>query len=268
MVEANYSYLTDVLNNLGFGEIFNEKLRSSMKMDLAKIELKATEPRKNGEFSYNVVLEKGKRENMAPDQEKFWFANRIEVSFKKNGEDEPRLHTFGLYKQRGHNVHQMRNLMNGNFVHNTFKKGDETIGRWQHIDFGTAKEDGTHPLKSIYDRTIQWNITRDLSALPHSNSLTQEMKEDMIRALRNGDNVAATLKNEGKWEPLYLKANPKAARIDVYNADSVKVNLTKTTMQLVQESPAAKESMKESAKMLVAGENQQTTGKGLRAGSQ
>ena len=265
MVDANYSYLVnEVLPKLGFDEIFDEKLRSAMKVGIDPIELKAAEIRKIGDFTYNIVLEKATGEQLRPEQEPFYFVNRIEVSFKKNGEEKLRQHTFGLYKQRGHSLAQMRNLMNGNYVHNTFRKGDEVVGRWQGIDFSKPKEDGSYEMRSIYDKTIQWNVTRDLSKLPHINSLTQEMKEDMLRSLYNGDNVATSLKINGSKEQVYLRANPRSASLDVFNADGKKISLTKNSLQLVPDDLTDKQNLREAANLAMGADDTLEPGKNLK----
>lgn len=266
MVEKNYSYLVDeILPKLGFNEIFNDKLRAAMKVGVEPIELKAAETRKVGEFTYKIVLEKNRGENLSSDQEPYYFANRIEVSFKKNGEEKIREHTFGLYKQRGHSREQIRNLMNGNYVHNTFRKGDETVGRWQGINFNKPKEDGTFELRSIYDRTIQWNVTKELSNLPHINSLTQEMKEDMLRSLYNGDNVAVSLKINGNREQVYIRANPRTTSLDIYNADGQKITLpSKNSLQLVSDEVTEKQDLHEAASIAMDACAKLETGQGQK----
>ena len=158
----------------------------------------------------------------------------------------------------------MRNLMNGNYVHNTFRKGDEVVGRWQGIDFNKPKEDGSYEMRSIYDRTIQWNVTRDLSQLPHINSLTQEMKEDMLRSLYNGDNVATSLKINGNKEQVYLRANPRSASLDVFNADGQKISLTKNSLQLVPDDLKDKQNLREAANLAMDADDTLEPGKKLK----
>ncbi|MBC9909112.1 hypothetical protein [Chitinophaga varians] len=238
MVVANYNFLTEVLENLGFKNgLFNDRLKSAMEMGLPKIELKAMMEKKVGNFTFNVVLEKGDGKNLSSDQERFWFANKIEVTYKKHGEETPKQHTFGLYKQKGLPVEQMINLMKGNYVHASYRstKTGQMVNKWQYVDFRSFNKNGEHPLNSIYDDRIQWNITKELSALPHINGMTQEMKEDLLRALRNGDDVAVSLRVNGKKEDLYLKANPRSAQIDVFNGEGEKVVLTKPSFQLMEE---------------------------------
>lgn len=255
MVQENYIFLTEALEKLGFQNIFNNQLNIAMKLDLPLIELKANDNRKDGLFNFNVQLEKWK--NPPVGKEDYYSINRIATGFKPENGDPAKKHTFGLYLQKGFNVNQMRDLMRGHYVHGQFKtdKG-ETLGRWQFVDFKNKNEDGTHPMKSIYDKNIEFNVTKQLNDLPHI-AATQDDKEWMLRALYNGQKVSASLKIKGVKEDVMLLANPRTATIDVYNAKGEKINLTKNTMQVEEIKLDAK-----AAKLLEKLNKEETLGKG------
>ncbi len=223
-------YLTEeVLPSLGFGEILDERLHQSMKMGLEKIELKVRDQQPSGEYLYNVVLEKQKVNPEDPERERRYYANRVEVTFKMNGEKEARQHTFGLYKQKGLPLNQMRNLMKGNYVHNSYWKEGVQKQRWQYVDFSKTTEEGVHPMKSIWADSIEWNLAKELSALPHVNALSADVKEDLLRAMKNGDNVAASIKMDGSRQNVMLRANPKKSAIEIFKPDGEKISLGKKT---------------------------------------
>lgn len=250
MVEANYSYLVnDVLPKLGFNEILDEPLRSAMKLGLEEISLKVIDKQPGGDFQYNVVIEKGKGEMNDPEKERFYFANRVEVTYQMHGESKPRQHTFGLYRQKGFPVNQMRNLMKGNYVHNTFRKDGQEHGRWQYVDFKAVKDDGGHPLKSIWDNNLDWNVSRELSELPLVNQLTREAKEDILRALHNGEEVAAVLKIDKKSEQVALRANPQRMGIEFYDSQGLKIGSNSPKMTVVDDGKHSR-NLKEAATLV------------------
>ncbi|PSL42832.1 hypothetical protein CLV51_11048 [Chitinophaga niastensis] len=257
MVEKNYSFLTETISNLGFGNIFDEPLRNAMKLGIQVVELKANAKRKIGDYGFNVVVEKGKAITPSQNQDDFYFANRIHVQFKEHGINEEKSHTFGLYKQKGFTVAQMESLMRGRFVHNTFRNTDtnEMVGRWQYIDFKITKEDGTHPLKSIYDNKIEFNVVKEIGNLP-GLSATQEEKESMARRMKDGSDIAASIRVNGVKENVLLRANPRIAEIEAYNLQGVKIPLKQNNMQLSESTLALAQdnNMGKAVKLLIDGE--------------
>jgi hypothetical protein len=231
MIQENYVYLTERFAALGFSNVYNSALQTAMKLDLPKFDLSARELKKNGdEFIFKATIEKGK--NAPSGKDSYYYINRFDVSLQKPGNELIREQSFGLYMQKGFNAVQMRSLMNSRYVHGNYKKDDEVIPRWQYVDFSVKKEDGNHPLKSIYDRNIDFDVVQLISALPHI-AATQQAKENMVRSLYNGEYAAATIRVNGQTENVFLLANPKATEIEIYNSQGNRINLTNNSMELI-----------------------------------
>lgn len=237
MNTENYFYLTEnVLPRLGFAEVFDEKLMTMMNLDLETINLKAKVTDDRGEFTFTVVLEKPDRNEEVLEKDRLYFANRIVGEFQKNGEKTSYKHTFGLYKQYGFNADEMKNLLNKNFVHVEYKKDNRFEGAWKCIDFGWTNEQGEHRMKTIRDSNIAWDIVKDISKIPFSNSVSQDDKEGILKKLYAGDHVPVFVKVNGNKELCTLRANPRNVHLELYNKNGDRMVIeNKNGLKLVDE---------------------------------
>jgi hypothetical protein len=227
MEMKNFNYfIEDVLPQLGFNGIFNDALKTQMQLGMKEFELKAIAKKGETEMLYALKFEKKEGD--------YYFLNAIKAARTDKGMD-PVEQTFALFKQRGYNADEMKNMLReGGSVYRTFRKEGETVGRWTKLDLGKSNEDGNHPMRSYYDNTTGFNLAREISTLPVIHA-SQEEKELLIKALQSGERVPVSMKQNGQKERMFIEATPYLGRLTVYNNKMEKVAFLNNTMEVVKD---------------------------------
>jgi hypothetical protein len=148
MHQDNYVYLLDRFTALGFDGAFDKVLKAEMTLRIPAFTLEAKTDIPEGKLSFVFDLAQSKGETQHPKD--YYFMNSVTATLATDGQ-EPKVHTFLLYKQQGFHHDQMKNFMAGRCVFEQFRKDGRDIELWRKIDFGN---------KDKYDNTlIKW-ITR------------------------------------------------------------------------------------------------------------
>lgn len=236
MNQQNYEFLTDTLERHGMGHpAVYQALKT--KMELAEAEFKRTGIKSDFElkgiqltFGNDKLICKPKF-GQGDGEEVFYYMNKINATLiKENGET----HTaeFGLYKQRGFNVNEMRNLLEGRPVYRR-PKGED--GRWAKIDFAVTDDNGNLRVRNYYDNTTNLSLAKELGKLPIKWANPQE-KEDDMRSLQNGERISAVVKKDGRAEQVFIGVSPQLGGVTMYNTKmEVIMHTNSNTIEMVPE---------------------------------
>ncbi len=237
MVQKNLDYIIErVLPNLGFGEVpIENALSARMALDLPSFAIHLSKKdNSNNEMKYELKFDKSGE---------MYYLNAINAELKKPNA-EPIKNEFRLYNQRGFNADQMKNLLEGRSVYRYFiNKEKQRVGVWSHLDFNTTNENGNPLLRQSYENSMNFNLASALSALPNFNA-TQQEKEILMKSLQDGDLTSISLKRGGVREIIYLEAAPHKNMLVAYNSNMEKIELTRSTMHVVQNEKVIPETTK------------------------
>ena len=219
----NYQYLSESLTKLGFGEVFNDGLKTKMELGMPEFYLKATAKFGKDEMLYIPKFEKKEGE--------YYFLNNYKATLMKEGKVTD-MQDFLLYKQRGFSAKEAYNLLDGRSVYKVYMKDTEKVGRWSRLDLNSMDDKGNHIIRSTYDNASDFRLVRELSKLPIIHA-SQDEKELLIRSLQTGDRVSIIVNQAGQKEKMFVEATPHLGQLTLYNGQMEKVNLSKNQMTVV-----------------------------------
>lgn len=248
MVEQNYQYLIEALAKLGFSDVLNDELQRRMNIGTKQFEIKAQTSTNSEKVLYALKFEK--------KDDDLYFLNTVKGSLTKENQ-QPVTHDFFLYKQKGYNVQEMKNMLEGRAVYKMFRREGQDVGRWTRIDFNVKDERGNNQVRSYYDNQTNFNLVAELSKLPVVN-MSQEEKEGLIRSLRNGELANVTVRQNGNRERMYIEATPHMGALVLYNTNMEKVSLNNNRIQVLKEEKAEQKLPDTTKRIIEAQENEQT----------
>lgn len=213
----NYEFITTtVLPRHGVGGVFDKKLETEMDKGVSVIQLKAEKKFDENKMEYTFRLEKSENDNR-------YYLNRVDATLTtKNGEVQNQL--FRIYNQRGFDVDQMFNLMEGRYVHKEYFKNGVQKSGWSGVDHNRKDDDGNSIIRTFSDELTKFNVVVALGKIP-TGYMNQTDKEAMIAALKNGDPVTTFVKMpDGTREKASLVVQPQLNAIFAYDKDGKKIN--------------------------------------------
>lgn len=222
----NYDYITEqVLPRFGVGGVFDKKIETEMDKGAAVIELKAATMYDNNKIQYAFRLEKSENDNR-------YYLNRVDAELtRKNGEVQNQV--FRIYNQRGFDIKQMYNLMEGRFVHREYLRDGERKSGWSFVDHNRKDDDGNSIVRTYSDEITKFNLTVSLGKVP-TGYMNQNDKEALVTSLRNGDLVSQFVKMpDGTREKADLVVLPHLNTIAAYDKDGKKINFEAKQSKLV-----------------------------------
>lgn len=226
MEQRNYQFLRDSLALLGFSDVFDKQLKTKMELGFTEFELKAQNTIGTDVNQYAVQFKKGENSD-------YYFLNSVKATMLKENQ-EAVVQTFNIYRNKGFNIREMNNLMNGRPVYKTYKENGMEVGRWTKLDPVDKKEDGTAVLRSYYDNVTKFNLEKEVAKL--NLVYGRNEKEELMNDLRAGDRISVTLRQNGKIETAFIEVAPQMAGLILYNKDMEKIRNTNTnSMQVISD---------------------------------
>lgn len=222
MNQQNYEFLTDTLERHGLGHsVVYQALKTKMELGQDEFDLKGIKLTFGKDaMLFNPKFGKGEPRD---GEEGFYYLNKISATLiKESGETQTA--EFGLYKQRGFNINEMHNLLDGRPV---YRKPRGEDGRWAKVDFAVADDNGNLRVRNYYDNTTNFSLAKELGKLPIKWASPQE-KEDDIRSLQSGERVSAVMRQDGKTEQVIIGVSPQLGGLTLYNAKMEVIKQTKT----------------------------------------
>ena len=224
--DKNYLFLTNSLARLGFEGVFDQPLKTAMKLGRENITLQADLQNNDEHMLFTPKFSKNGGD--------YYFLNSIEVTLSKK-DLNPITHDFFLYQQRGYDIRQMKNMLEGRSVYSTYRDSGRQVELYRRIDFSAKDERGNNMVRSTYVDKQRYNLEALLNKMP-VQGMTPEEKFALTDALRNGDRVGVTVKQGNNRERVFMEATPHIGTITVFNAQGDKINITQNQLRLVGES--------------------------------
>ena len=212
MNQQNYEFLTDTLERHGLGHtVVYQALQTKMKLGQSEFEIPGIKMTfGNDKLICNPKFGQG---DAKVNGEAFYYLNKIKATLVKET-GEALTAEFSLYKQRGFNVNEMRNLLDGRPVYRR-PKGED--GRWAKVDFAVSDDNGNLRVRNYYDNTTNFSLAKELGKMPIKWANAQE-KEDDIRSLQNGERISAVIRQDGKTEQVVIGVSPQLGGLTLYNS--------------------------------------------------
>jgi len=243
--DKNYLFLTNSLARLGFEGVFDQPLKTAMKLGRENIALQADLPNKDEHMLFTPKFSKNGGD--------YYFLNSVEVTLSKK-DLNPITHDFFLYQQKGYDIRQMKNMLEGRSVYSTYRDSGRQVELYRRIDFTAKDERSNNMVRSTYVDKQRYNLEALLSKMP-VQGMTNEEKFAVIDALRNGDRVGVTVKQGNNRERVFMEATPHIGTITVFNAQGDKINISQNQLRLVGESQA--NALPDTTKKLIQSQEQQ-----------
>jgi len=213
---ANMEALKMQLKDHGLGSV-SGRLENHLEPELKNISL-----------SLNSQLGPDKRLNLDMHFEKDQYGdfqlNRLDGALVQNN-IVVRSHQFRLTDWPNLKADQVRSLLEGRALKQAY------IDAWGHANHRWV-ELGPNGIQH-YDPQHQFNIKAALAALP----VTTRNKEEMIRYLENGQQVATQWKQNGQCQNIFIQADPAHSVVRLFDARQKPV----TAEQLVQKMTVKKQ---------------------------
>lgn len=253
MHQDNYVYLQDKLTALGFDGIFDQVLKANMALGQKQFEMKAQSEMPEGTLLFTFDLSHAQKETQHPNE--YYFLNSVLATLTKEGQ-ETLQHKFMLFKQMGNNIDQMKNLMAGRSVFETFQKNGRTVEVWRRIDFKSKDQYENTMMRPTYDR---FSLEKELNKLPFNKTDVKE-RAMIIAKLKDGDLVKADIKQGSNIETVSLIAMPHLGVINMLNAKGEKVSINNNNLKVIGKED--KPGLSETTQKLTDANQQQGQGQG------
>jgi hypothetical protein len=225
----NYEFLCNTLETHGLGHpAVYDALKTKMELGQEEFELKGLSFKFDND-KIQLAPKFGKGESRGEEGGPFYYLNKIKATFiKESGETLSA--EFSLYKQRGFNVREMHNLMNGRPV---YKKPNDDEGRWTKLDFSNTNEDGNIRVRNYRDSVTNFSLAREIGKLPITWARGGD-KEDTLQELQRGEKVTVTIRQDGKTEKMTVGVAPQIGGLELINSNMEVVKRTNTyAMEMV-----------------------------------
>jgi hypothetical protein len=244
MEMKNYVFLTESLTKLGFEGIFDKPLKTGMELGKPDFALSADLAGKDESMIFTF--------RFAQNGGEYYFLNNVLATLIKK-DQEPITHDFFLYKQQGYNIQQMKNMLEGRSVYTEYRSQGRDVQLWRRIDFTAKDERGNNQVRTTYNNNNKFNIVDELGKLPVQN-MSQQEKDALIIALKNGERAAATLKQGANRERMFIEATPHLSVLTVFNATGDKVTLANNQLRVI--SGSKQDNLPDTTKKLLTAQQQ------------
>jgi len=222
----NFDYLSEqVFPRFGVDGVFNKKLEAEMDKGVPIIELKAQTTYDENKIQFTFNVEKSESDNR-------YYLNRVDAQLtRKNGEVQDQ--TFRIYNQRGMDIKQMYNVMEGRFVYREYLREGERKSGWSFVDHNRKDDMGKPIVRTYSDDITKFNLVAAVSKIPMPY-MSQTDKEAMLTGLRNGDPISAFVKMpDGTREKADLVVQPNLNVVFAYDKAGNKINFDNKQSKVV-----------------------------------
>lgn len=238
MNEKNLEYLKNTLEYLGFGSRLNQVLENAIRRDLLDFKLGINNVYTRPETKDQSIPVKDQLRfelNFHSKEGDMHYLNTYKVSLKRREENEPRERTFDLDRDHRITAYQAYKLLSGLSFEKEItprpKEGEdpavrkEKIPVWFKLNLDITDAFGKHPLRTFYPE-YKFDLDATLDKYPLKGLDKPEKREAMLKSLRSGELVSATMSIAQKAVPVWLAANPQARALDVYDKNMVQIKET------------------------------------------
>lgn len=243
--DKNYLYLTNSLARLGMEGVFDHALKTAMKLGGENIALSAELLGKDEKMLFTPKFTKNGGD--------YYFLNSIEATLGRK-DMNPVTHDFFLYQQRGYDIRQMKNMLEGRSVYSTYREEGRQVELYRRIDFTARDDRGNNMVRATYVDKQRFNEALLLGKMPTAG-MTNEEKIAIVNDLRNGDRVSMIVKQGTNRDRVFVEATPHIGILSVFNLQGERINISQNQLRLVGESQENK--LPDSTKKMIESQEQQ-----------
>lgn len=229
MNQRNFQYNAETLAGIGFGDFFNDQLRTKMNLGFQKIELLGDKMQNDGSYiRFAPQLNLSKNEEFSD----FYFLNTIRATHKDANGISIAAAEFKIIKKSGFSVEEMENmLIHGRAVYREFRndEGDKQA-KYYRLDLDNKDENGIVPIISYAGKM---SIERELDKLNIQWSNKRE-KEEAINDLKSGARVSVMVKEGREVMRASLESAPHKGGLAVINGEGAVIKYTNSQAQAMQ----------------------------------
>jgi hypothetical protein len=238
----NYDYLKNQVKYTGFGEGFDEELKSKMAQQPKEFTLSHSTKFGNDEVNSTLNFEKSKTGEL-------YFFNSYEMAMKQAQSEDTLKQTFFIGKENNITLKERYNLLNGRAVFKEFNKlekvgegesarfkpTDETYKSWAVTNFKESDAQG-----NFLTRKVFWDHEKALAKFPVKELEDNYDKARLTASLEKGNVQKATVVQDGQEVKVSIAANPLNKTFDFYDANMVRmeVKLVQSQKQALSENVA------------------------------
>jgi hypothetical protein len=214
MNNENLEFLQESLKYLGFGEkqYLSKQLTEQVALAQKSFELDF-EAFYDADHKLELTLYFRKS-----DQLDMYFFNKY-VARLRSGDDPEldRAQTFYISKGSGVTLKESFNLLLGRAVNkNLYNVEGQKYNAWIQLDFSEKDQYNNYKVKQ-YREQYGYDLEKTLEKYPIRELCDTELRADLIRSLKKGNQHAVSFDKVTKTEKMFIEANPQFKTINIYS---------------------------------------------------
>ncbi|MEO7312975.1 MAG: hypothetical protein ABIX01_21495 [Chitinophagaceae bacterium] len=210
MNKENFEFLGEQLKYLGFGEDLKALLEQLLTEGQAAFQL----PYKTlvNKIPFEAVLNFRRS-----DTTHTYFFNTYHASLSKASGEKPE-QTFYINKGRGVTRKEAFNLLDGRAVlKDLFTKEGEPYKAWIQLDFENKDKHNNFEVKHYY-KNYGFDLKAAVEKFRVADMEDPEKEKVLLQSLQKGNLQAVAIVMDGKAQTVFLAAEPRYKKINVYDA--------------------------------------------------
>jgi hypothetical protein len=214
MNEQNTEYLKERLFYLGFGDKINLELQKNIAAGKEAFQLPIEAEYNNGDkksiVKYDVDFAKSKTSET-------YFLNKYTATLKGEDPSKDKSQLFYINKGNGVTAKEAFNLLEGRAVYKKLvDRENNPYEAWLQLNF-KEKDDKDNFKVQRYFPKYGFDLEKALSKLPVKELDNIERKTEILKSLEKGNTPQVTYQRDAGDEKMFLAANPKERKVDVYD---------------------------------------------------
>lgn len=214
MNEQNLDYLKERLFYLGFGDKLNAQLQKNIQTGNTQFQLpiegEYSKGDKKATVKYDIDFSKSKQSDT-------YFLNKYTAVLKGDEPSKDRSQTFYINKGNGVTAKEAFNLLDGRAVHKKLvDREDKPYEAWLQLNFKEKDDNGNHKVNRYFPK-YGFDLEKALLKLPVKELTSPERTTEILKSLEKGNMHQVTYLRDAGDEKMFLTANPKDRRVDVYD---------------------------------------------------
>ncbi len=214
MNNENLEFLQENLKYLGFGEkqYINQQLSEQIALAPKSFELDL-EAFFDEDHKLEVTLYFRRS-----DQLDMYFFNKYEARLRSSHDPElDKAQTFYISKGTGVTLKESFNLLQGRSVNkNLYNMEGVKYNAWIQLDFSEKDQHNNYKMKQ-YREQYGYDLEKTLEKYPIRELKNIELRADLIRSLRKGNQHTVSFDKASKTEKMFIEANPQFKTINIYS---------------------------------------------------
>lgn len=212
MREENFEYIAAQVKYSGFGEEPASQIRQNIEAGAETFSVNVRKKVEDAFADAELHFSRSKEHD-------FYFFNRFDLSVHKPESPDIMQNTFNVYKSHGYTLKEAYNMLHGRAA---YIKKKNTEGKeyytWDMLDLSDRNKHGNHPILT-YGESRGFRMEQELDKMPIKGVSHPDDLKSLHVSLERGNLQHVRFGTGDDVSSLYLAANPKRNRIDIFDAD-------------------------------------------------